>query len=1092
MVRLLTRLFPIQPHEWRQALLLLSVATLWGASTSISRAAAEGMFLSRLGVASLPMVLLANPVLIFALSLLYSAYAERLAPHRLMILTAVLPLPLIGLLRLLMLLDMAWVYFLLYTLVLAYAALLMLSWSLYLATHYDVQEAKRLLPFISSGLLLGGVLGGLGVVAGVRLLGMANLLLLWAATLAAGALMVRYLAQHRPRMDVSPPPRRAPKPGLRQTLHDGLTAIRTSPLFRAMALTTLATMAAMQVLEFSYSHIIRAAFTDGMALTAFLGLVDGLATGVALAMQWFIVPVGLRRLGVKGLNLWYPAALLLAFAGLAWAPLFPSLMLGAAIGGRFTRMNLLPTLRGTPYSLMLNAAPRKSATLVRGFSTAMVVPLGQGVGALLLLLGKSLAWPWLLPVLGCGLAAVCLYYTYRQNTAYGSALLEVLQADRIHLVDLDAEDLRHLDADAVAAVSARLGHEDEEVQVAAVHLLQTVGSAPAYAALRAHLSIAPPAVAAAILTALAASQEPGIRDLLRPALASPQAALRLAALEGLQRLDEATAVEAATACLADPAVQVQATALALVLAHPEVPQYPQAQAQWQALCDDPGPAAQLAALTVCARVPVACRPAFIAQALAHPEVAVRCAALHVLHTLTTTQQLTTLDPAFLPALAAEELEVRQAALDVLTALGSAEALEYMLRLLDDPQPVLREALSKALAQYGPEAIPRLVACLRAPTVSLTAKETALIALARLHGVNAAQLLPLWEAEVRAVYHVQLMLACLDAEPPCEADALLRLALHNVRQQTLSLLVQMLAVWTSPEVARLVESGLHATERTLRASALEALESLSERRFTRLLLPLLVAEETGPQAWQSVAQHQWHLHTPTLPDLLATCLQSPNPWLVLGALLAGQARAATLGPSWAETLHHYATTATDPDVRDTARHLAGLPPLAAHWTMPLPALVLFLHRVPLYRTLHLEQVRLVAVHLREQVYPAGAVIFREGEVSRDLFLIVTGEVEIVQQRAAGPQRLVTLGAGEFFGDMALFSDQPRSASVQTTCQTVVLTMGPEHLRQIIFEEPAIAFEVFRALCARIRRFDDQAGLQALAAATAGETPYDRRP
>lgn len=1071
MLRLLTKLFPIQPHEWRQALLLFSVVSLWGASMSISRAAAEGLFLSYLGVAYLPVALLTNPFLIFAISLLYSAYTERVAPHRLMILTALLPLPLIGLLRLVLLWEIAWVYFLLYSLVLAYAAVLMLSWSLYLATHYDVQEAKRLVPFISSGLLFGGVLGGFGVVAGVRLLGIANLLLLWAGTLSAGALVVRVLAQRRPRMEAPPTTRRAPKPSLSQTLRDGLRAIRTSPLFTAMALTTLATMAAMQVLEFSYSQIIRAAFPDSTALTALLGLVDGLATGVALALQWFVVPWGLRRLGVQGTNLWYPLVLLLTFASLACAPLLPAALLGVAIFGRVTRMHLLPTLRGTPYSLMLNAAPRKSATLVRSFSTAMVVPLGQGIGALLLLLGKSLAWPWVLPVLGGGLALACLYYTYRQNTAYGSALLDVLRADRIHLVDLEPEDLRHLDADAVAAISARLAHDDAEVQLAAVSLLRTVGSAPASAALRAHLPTATPAVAAAILTALADNPEPGLLALLRPALVSPDAAVRLAAFAGIHRLHAATALQDASALLADPDVQVQAAALALVLAHPEAPAYPQAQALWQTLCDNLTPAAQLAALTVCAQASVPERDAFLTQALAHPDVAVRCAALHVLRPLAETQHLAKLEAAFLPTLQAEELEVRQAALEVLTALGTPEALTQMLRLLEDPQPALREALSKALTRYGVQAVPPLVARLRAPQVSLAAKETALITLARLHGVQSDQLLSFWEAELREVYEVKLMLASLDAQPPCDADTFLRLALEDRQMQILTLLVHMLAVWTSPEVARLVESGLHSSERGQRASALEALESLGERRFTRLLLPLLVSDTDGAAAWRTVAQHQWHLTTPEMPALIATCLQSPTPWLVIGALLAGQARAATLGPSWSETVQHYAATAIDADIRDTAQRLTGQLPLSSPWFLPLPDLLLFLKGVPLYHSLHLEQLRLVATQLRAQRYAAGITVLQQGEHSRDMYLIVSGQVEIVQQRAASSYPLGRLNAGEFFGDLALFSEQPRTATVRTTCDTVLLTMGPAHLQQLLLEEPGIAFALFQALSARIRRFDE---------------------
>src|SRR5262245_247262 len=149
LLHVLEKLFPVQSHEWPKVLLLLSAATLWGMSFSISRAAAEGMFLSHLGVEYLPTLLLVNPLLVLVLSMFYSTYTDRLAHDRLMIAAVLLPVPLIVLLRLLILLGMSWVYFFLYAFVLAYGVLLMLGWSVYLAIHYDIQEAKRLIPFIS-------------------------------------------------------------------------------------------------------------------------------------------------------------------------------------------------------------------------------------------------------------------------------------------------------------------------------------------------------------------------------------------------------------------------------------------------------------------------------------------------------------------------------------------------------------------------------------------------------------------------------------------------------------------------------------------------------------------------------------------------------------------------------------------------------------------------------------------------------------------------------------------------------------------------------------------------------------------------------
>ena len=96
-------------------------------------------------------------------------------------------------------------------------------------------------------------------------------------------------------------------------------------------------------------------------------------------------------------------------------------------------------------------------------------------------------------------------------------------------------------------------------------------------------------------------------------------------------------------------------------------------------------------------------------------------------------------------------------------------------------------------------------------------------------------------------------------------------MRNAHEQLLSLLVQVLAVWTSPETARLVESGLHDTDRYKRASALEALESLSSHRFTRFLLPILTAEEGGHGDWRAVAHRQWQLTYPDVRTMLQSCV-----------------------------------------------------------------------------------------------------------------------------------------------------------------------------------------------------------------------------
>src|SRR5712691_9113298 len=551
----LEKLFPVQRHEWPKALMLLGVATLIGAGSSISRAASEAMFLIHFGVDYLPYALLANPILVLVTSTIYSAYADRIPDDRLMMYTSLVPVPLIVLMRVLMFGGMHWVYFVLYTFVQAYAIILATSWTVYLAGHYDVQESKRLLPVITSGILIGTVLGGVGVALCVPLVGAANILWLWAGTVMAGAAMVYSITRVYTAIDTKArkTKRAAPKPSLRQSIAEGIAYSRSSALFTTTAIATIATMMALSFIDFEYSKVIRVAFPDSTKLTAFLGVFDGLTNVVALMLQLFAVPWCLRRFGVQGTNLLFPYVLLFAFGFITAALGMPVFSLPAAMFARFTRTSLQPTLRGTSRTLMLNAVPRKTGALVRSFNSAIFMPLGQEAGALLLIILKGVALPWLFPALGLLITMAFIFYSYKQNTAYGEALLDLLKEDRIHLLDLEDDDIRQFDGAAVAAISERLKSDQDEVTLAVIELLRTIGSSQARAALLLHLPFPSPRATATALQALAAIGGEDTDTCLRPYLDAPEPQVRMAALEGLLQLGDATVRQHAVSLLDDPA-----------------------------------------------------------------------------------------------------------------------------------------------------------------------------------------------------------------------------------------------------------------------------------------------------------------------------------------------------------------------------------------------------------------------------------------------------------------------------------------------------------------------------------------------------------
>jgi len=489
---------------------------------------------------------------------------------------------------------------------------------------------------------------------------------------------------------------------------------------------------------------------------------------------------------------------------------------------------------------------------------------------------------------------------------------------------------------------------------------------------------------------------------------------------------------------------------------------------WETMLDAEDKDTRIAALSVFAGVPETTLQGRLYPALDHDDPDISRAALAALHELASNGRIQVLDSALLRKLEDPDVELREKTLQVLAAMDTDDALDHMLVLLDDEQPSIQEALANAIKPFGKRAVDPLMACLQSPQKSLRAKESALLALGRLNGVQADQLLTFWESELRELYRDKLMLTRLQAETSQEADAFLRVALEDAYERRLSLLIQLLSVWSSPEVARLVANGLQDEDRSKRAQALEALESLSERRFTRLFLPILEAEG-GLGGWRDLAQRQWSLTYAGVDDVLDACDQSMDKWILIGAMLSRQMRTAAANGNWPQRLHAIEQEAEDADVRDTARHLLGL--TAAEPGLTLTDILLFLKRVPLFSKMSLAQLRAIAGQLIERQFAAGETIFDEGDFSQDLYLIVTGQVNIVQQRGNTLQTLVILNNGGYFGDMAIFEERPRSAAAVAASDSRLLMLSPERFRQTITQEPAISFEIFRELSSRLRRIDD---------------------
>jgi CRP-like cAMP-binding protein len=106
------------------------------------------------------------------------------------------------------------------------------------------------------------------------------------------------------------------------------------------------------------------------------------------------------------------------------------------------------------------------------------------------------------------------------------------------------------------------------------------------------------------------------------------------------------------------------------------------------------------------------------------------------------------------------------------------------------------------------------------------------------------------------------------------------------------------------------------------------------------------------------------------------------------------------------------------------------------------------------------------------YESGSVLFREGEPGSEMYVIQSGEVEISRRIGDKRQTLAILPPGEFFGEMAIINDRPRSATATVKARARLLVIDPETFEAMLRGKTEIAVRMIRALAGRLERANQQ--------------------
>jgi HEAT repeat protein len=896
-----------------------------------------------------------------------------------------------------------------------------------IADYLTVLDNKRFAARIALGMAAGGLVGGGLLTATTSSAG--AMTAAWATPLLVAAVLVyaMWITKRRQPLDAAAP---ASPEGLIESMRIIPRLLARYPMVALMSAGMFLNILLQCIAEFSAFSIYAAHFPRLDQLAVFLGIVNA-----GLSVFGFIVIVlftgrQLPRLGIPKMNLVYPALDVLTFIVLMLGPSLPAGILANISYDAFEHGIDVPVT-----TMNYNAIRHRFVGRVRVFIDGIVFPVGLASAGLILLGLSGRLDLRAIAALGLVLSLVLLFLQWNVGKQYARGLIEMLRDGAVELEQIESG-LR-LPAESVGEIHTLLAG-DARMAWVGLQMVTRCDGAIAVAEIAAALAKMPDAQARQILPRLAVSTNAD-GDLVEQLTAIGPPGVRQIALEFLLGTGAAGA-ERARPLLADADERVRCIAAAAVLLAE-----PGDTAARKVLTADVSPAAAIGALEVLRHARGGDFAAILAAIGAHTDPTVRAAAL------ATAESCAIDDPGLLDwarrAVADPEPEVRKAALSLAVRLEPEDRLgDIAENALNDPSPDVRHAGVQALGTLGSVAAPAIRRQLRADNED--AQVAAIDALGLALGPAAGE--PLFEDLREGVFaRIAFNERLARAHHP---DRVIRAALDNAARRHVRVVMQALDALGHHQTLSLVRTMMHSRDERARANAIESLASLPQRRFVLPILPLI--EEADDASARSDAGR-------ADSSLVEQVLSSPDPWL----------RAAACVVRYQETGEVTERVLSDPSpiVAETAHQLVCRPP----GTPPYPQEALmsrlaFLHNVHLFAETSFDDLVAVDRALVSRMYLAGEPIIREGEAGDHLCIIYSGNVAVTK----GEHELAKLAAGDFFGEMALFDDEPRSATVTAIDDVEVLVLERDRFHSLVRQRPAVLMEVCSTLVRRLREAEQQ--------------------
>lgn len=908
---------------------------------------------------------------------------------------------------------------------------------------FDVRQAKRLLPLVAAASTVGTIAAAGGARAATAALGVPSLLHVAAVLCLVAAPLPAALTERARRAGVleeEPAPRAgagaAPR-GIASTFAETARDIRDVPVVRIVVSYAVLGAALAAFVDFAFKAALKARFgRDEMA--AYLGTFGAVSNTAVLLVQLFLTARVVSRFGVRTALQLVPMSL-----GALSPALFFSGGVTSASAIKLTDTILRFSFGGSVADLLLTPAPADVRTRAKVVIKGVGTPLGAALAAGVLLLfgrrGPSLS---AVAVLLCASSVGAIVLTANARRAYAAALRRALGAG-----GLPAELSREQTSILRSELGAMLGQAAEDGDVKTAQRVLGVMAEPVFSLddLAPALRSASAAIRQAGVDAASRLARPGdgprLLERIPPdaddevELSTLRLARKLGATAPRSRLERVVDLPVADD---GPGVDLWAEAQLGLARDREAGDDALAALRHAAEgADSPRRAAALGAL---GELGDAASEERIVGALASTHAAVYAQAARAAVLVGARGIVATL------AVRLRSGKHARATVRAL-ALAGPGAVDDLMAVLprsgaEDGAPAGRVIAgtvraARVLAHLGPEAASRVLA--RFDELGYRSRTAIARALATLKGNDAQRLQVGADRVTRAM---ELILD--DAERLADGfqalgPGLLRDEVMHRISETAVLLLDLASVVGERAAIERARSTLGRAERT-RGHALELLEHVLPETVARRTVALLERDVDGDGRTGDVIA--------ALRPSLSSNLPSDRPPPPSGAPRSSRRPPAALAlDGWLEECRRF--DAADPAQPEPLRDLLDK--------------VFVLRRSNLFAGFSGEELCPVAEIAATTRVPADQILFRQGEPGDSLFVIRAGAVAIERDG----DKLRDAGAGEVFGEMALFDGAPRAATVRTTTEVRALRIGRDDFDPLFDDHPELARGMIRVLLGHLR-------------------------